>query len=116
MVNYVVVLNSLNKIGTAINDTKYYYDWTTLPNGKYKLTFSYIGSLSNINGYNVPSVHCDLGQAKTFTSSSTRIQSINTKNIGFLTFTGLGLIAPSNLNTPIYLPIPQDFFTRGKQN
>ena len=104
MVSFNIVLNSLNRVtGGATNDCQYNFDWNSLPQGKYKVNFTYMGSLNSINGSRIASFFCDLGQSKVFSTNINATNSVSTRNLGVLTYNGLGLISAYNFNSPIFL-------------
>lgn len=106
---YNIVLNSLNQAsgGTNSNAT-YYFDWTVLQQGQYKVTFSYQGGSNTIITSRYATVSVELGQSKTFTTSSTSTSAPTSRIIGFLTpfimtSTGTSSLISSLNNQPIYL-------------
>lgn len=66
--NYVVVLNSANGVGTYNAQKTYYFDWTTMPRGKYKISFSFVGKVNNIDGTKLALVNIQFGSSKVFTT------------------------------------------------
>ena len=64
MVCYNLILNSVNRIAnTPINNCSFNIDWALLVEGKYNVTFSFIGSCQNvISSSSLPALHIDLGQ------------------------------------------------------
>ena len=66
---YNIVLNSTYGAG-GTNAKTYYYDWSQLPEGKYKCSFSYLGSAQVLNLVTNAKVYLDLGQIKQYESQS----------------------------------------------
>ncbi len=108
---YNIVLNSA--YGTAngdIRNVSFFYDWTRIEQGRYKLTFSFIASLFTTTNTTVCNVFTDLCQTNTYFASnpnSTQYNSFAYQYIGMLrpTFTGTNqyIYAPNNFNGEIYL-------------
>lgn len=82
---YNIVLNSTNIIsGTAINGF-HSFDWTILPESKYKVTFSFMSGPQNLLNYpSIPSLFVDLGQNTIYTSSNNNVSGKTTHFIGML--------------------------------
>jgi len=62
---YNIVLNSNNGAGLS-NAKTFYYDWSLLPEGKYKCSFSYLGSAQVLNQVTNAKVYLDLGQIRQY--------------------------------------------------
>ena len=91
---YNIVFDSVNSVST-LNIDKFYFNWDKLPQGKYKVTFSFVsGILININPL-VPYVLIDLGSSKVFIAG-------NPSNVG-------------NSNTGQFLGTLSTFVTTGGQ-
>ena len=112
---YNVVLNSENRCNTnpldKICNSQYFFDWNVLPEGKYKLTFSFISS--NVNQSNVeyiPILNVALGQSTNFNADPLRISAITTNTIGvlipYVVSANSYLYADKNINHPIILNRP----------
>lgn len=118
---YTIVLNStlgtnqayIDNAGTSTTDIRnvgFYYDWSLLPNKKYKINFSFITSSHTSTGSNVCNVYCDMAQLDTrfgnppYTAVSNRL---NYCYLGSLKFSLIGassyLYADNNTNGNIYL-------------
>ena len=82
---YNIVLNSANIIsGTAVNGF-HSFDWSVLPECKYKLTFSFMSGTQNLLNYpSIPSLFVDLGQNTCFTTSNNSVVAKTTHFIGVL--------------------------------
>lgn len=106
---YNIVLNSLNQVsgGTNANAT-YYYDWSVLQQGQYKVTFTYQGGSNTIITTRFATLAVELGQSKVFATSSTTTQAPTSRIIGILSpfimsSTGTSSLVSSLINQPIYL-------------
>lgn len=55
------LLNSKNGIGGANNQRQYFIDWAKLPQGKYKVHFTYNGGLNNLSGDKYAFITIDCG-------------------------------------------------------
>ena len=62
MKSYNIILNSNNGVGSNNSQKTYYFDWSQLVQGKYELTFSYVGQLNNLTGGSIPLIYIDIGQ------------------------------------------------------
>ena len=112
---YNVVLNSINRCNTNQDDiicnSDFFFDWSVLPEGKYKLSFSYISS--NVNQSNVeyiPILNVALGQSTNFNADPLRISAITTNAIGvlipYVVSTKSYLYADKNINHPLIINRP----------
>ena len=79
---YNIVLNSTNiSSGIAVNGM-HCFDWTVLPDCKYKLTFSFMSGPQNLLAYpSIPCLFVDLGQTTYYTNT---LNSVNAKTTQFL--------------------------------
>jgi hypothetical protein len=84
MTIYNILLNSNNKSGGTNNSAQYYFNWSVLPQGEYKMTFDYLGGSNNLKGEKVALVNIDLGQSQTFQASSTSTSASSSRCIGTL--------------------------------
>ena len=105
---YNIVLNSLNQASGGTNaNASYYYDWSVLQQGKYKMTFSYQGGANNISASRFATIGIDLGQSKTFTTSSTSTTALSSRIVGILSPSFLAvassLVSNISTNSPVYL-------------
>ena len=104
---YNIVLNSANLVSGNTSSAYYNYDWSILPQGEYKATFSFTSTSTNILDLNnVPLLHIDLGQTNSYTTN-TLMNSVNSFCIGnlsavILNSTGFFRNGSCDLNT-IYL-------------
>ncbi len=107
---YNVVLNSGQ--GTVLTDSRtvsFSYDWSRLPEKRYKLTFMFMTSLFTTTNVNVCNIYVDLGQSNTLFASPTT-GSVTTSGYNYLgacRYSGTGanqwLFADENFNVPHYL-------------
>jgi hypothetical protein len=108
---YNVVLNSSQ--GTTVGDNRtvsFSYDWSRLPEKRYKLTFMFMTSLFTTTNVNVCNIYMDLGQANTFFAgnSTGTLPTGGYNYLGMTRYSGTGannwLFADENFNVPHYLP------------
>jgi hypothetical protein len=83
----------------------FYYDWSQLPQGAYKVTFVFVGAIATLTNTTIANIFCDLGQNSQIVSASN--QSYRTGFLGALQFTTSdadgSLYATLTNNIPIYL-------------
>ena len=109
MTVYNIVLNSLNKVSGPNTSCYYHFDWSVLPKGRYKVTFSYQGGSNTISQYYVTLLTVDLGQSNNFISSSVKTIAPSTQIIGHLLSYNVrptpnnSYLINSPDNNPIYL-------------
>ena len=64
---YNIVLNSaFGTVGTDIRTVNFFYDWSILEQGRYKLTFTFITAVLTTTNANVLNIFTDLCQTNTF--------------------------------------------------
>lgn len=107
---YNVILNSgQGTVSTDARTVSFSYDWSRLPEKRYKLTFMFMTSLFTTTNVNVCNIHADLGQTNTFFagSSSGGILPSGYNYLGSCRYSGTGatqwLFADENFNPPHYL-------------
>jgi hypothetical protein len=108
---YNVVLNSaLGTVVSAFNQYTFFYNWGQLPEGRYKVTFSFMSSAGTLLNTSVCNVFMDLGQKYiNFGNNSSNSSVINytRQYLGMLRYSATGansyLFAEENMNPPIYL-------------
>ena len=108
---YNIVLNSA--FGTATGDARnvsFFYDWSRLDQGKYKLTFTFASSNFTTTNANVLNIFTDLCQTNTFFASNpngTRNDTYAYQFLGIARASATGtnnyLYAPNNFNGEMYL-------------
>ena len=111
MTVYNIVLNSLNKVDGPNTSCYYHFDWSVLPRGEYKVTFTYQGGPNTISYFYITTLSVDLGQSKNFKSSPDMVIAPSTQVIGqLLTYnvrpvetTDTSFLISSPDNIPIYL-------------
>lgn len=83
---YTIALNSINKVaGTLNNNAVYNFNWSVLEQGRYEVSFTYLGKSNGFSNSNSPPfVFCNLGQMNSFTTSSTATNAIPTTLLGVL--------------------------------
>ena len=106
---YNVVLNSyLRAAGSTVNDAAYNFDWSVLPEGKYKLTWVFIGGPCDMTPLAVlPMLEIGLGQSSVFRVDPNNVRACSTNCVGILTPNVLAdacyLFADLTTNPPIAL-------------
>ena len=110
---YNVILKTENRTNptSVICKSEYFFDWSVLPEGKYKLSFSFISSNVNQSSVDfIPILNAALGQTTNFTADPLRISAITTNTIGvlipYVVSTASYLYADKNINHPIILNRP----------
>ena len=112
---YNVILNPVNRSNTNaldnISRSQYYFDWTTIPEGEYKLSFTFASTYNETQLDFIACLHVNLGQSRNFKSNSLRVQSQTTNQIGILipydssTTTSI-LYSDQNINHPMIIQRP----------
>jgi hypothetical protein len=75
---YNVICNSVNGIGATNSQKKYNFDWSTLPQGKYEVHYSYVGEINAYNGTKNALLNVELGCSKVFVcGANTQAQTSN---------------------------------------
>lgn len=106
--SYQVVFNST--LGTMNNnflgDYSYYYDWTTIPQGEYLVTMTFLTNNISVvdTKYSGNSVFIDLGQANStvfYPSNQANYNVVNKNFVGMLLFQGVNTLG-STANPPYY--------------
>jgi hypothetical protein len=107
---YNVVLNSdLRVAGSPINNAGFYFDWSALPRGKYKVSWVFVSGVCNMSTLYPPvgMVEINLGQSAVFRADSTNVQASTTNIIGIVTPNALSatafLYADLTTNPPLSL-------------
>ena len=90
---YNIILNSAYGVGTNNSQKTYYFDWSQLMQGRYELTFSYVGQVNNLTGGTIPLLYIDVGQ----------YGNIEILSGSFKNGTYLGFLKPYVLGTVSYL-------------
>jgi hypothetical protein len=105
----VILYSSQGTVSTDTRTVSYFFDWSRLPDKKYKLSFVFITSVFTATNVNVCNIFADLGQTKTFFAGSTSgaILSSGYNYLGMCRYSGTGtsqcLFADETLNAPHYL-------------
>lgn len=108
---YNIVLNtSFGTQGTDIRTMNFFYDWSRLEQGRYKLTFQFVSSILTTTNVSVLNIYTDLCQTNTFFAGNpdgTRNDTYAYQYLGMARASGTGasnyLYAPNNFNGEIYL-------------
>jgi hypothetical protein len=109
---YNIVLNSGMGTADATNGTReinYFYDFSTMEEGNYKVTFSFLTSFFTTTNSTVCNVFLDLGQNSQMAKNQSNSNSQKYPNLflGFLRYSGTGasqhLFADNITNAPVYL-------------
>lgn len=101
---YNVVLQSAIPSQTTVGEI-FYYDWGQLPEGQYKVSFTFISAIATLVNTTVANIFLDLGQDTDLVSASG--QQYRSGYLGMLRYSGTGasnyLFAGLNDNPPTYL-------------
>jgi len=85
--------------------TTFYYDWGKLPDGQYKVTFSFSSIIQTVVGTSIGNIYLDLGQFSTMAVANGKQQRVG--YLGSLKTSGIGVnksyFASVDDNPPIYL-------------
>ena len=82
---YNVVLNSDLRSSGSVSNATYTFDWSILPESKYKVTSNFISSDVDITSLGaIPMLEVDLGQSTVYTTNSTQTRALTTRCIGAL--------------------------------
>jgi hypothetical protein len=110
---YNIVLNSQFGTVATAGDSRaisFFYDWSLLPQGRYKLTFQFNTSTLTTTNTSVLNIFTDLCQTNTFFASNpdgSMKSSYAYQYLGMARATGTGtnntLYAPNNFNGELYL-------------
>ena len=100
--SYVISLISENGTGTYNAGKTYLFDWSVLPDGKYTVSYTYIGKNNTLDGSKLALVNIQLGSSKEFTTS-TQVIAQTSNFIGNLypqAVSGSYVLRTDNLNNP----------------
>ena len=98
---YNIVLDSNNISSGIPSNGLHYFDWTVLPEAKYKVTFSFMSGFQSLaNMPSIPSLYIDLGQNTVYTSSLNTSIAKQTQCVGML--------FPNFINANSYLCTTKD--------
>ena len=101
---YNVVFQSILPSQTTIGEF-FYYDWGQLPQGEYKVTFSFFSGIAYLVNSSIANIYVDLGQQTQIVGASAL--SYKAGYLGSLRFSATGasgsLFAAINDNPPTYL-------------
>ena len=89
MINYTIVLNSVNGTGTAASDKTYPFDFSSWEDGAYNLSFTYVGNEDALAAVHTCNVFASLGTTSVFTTGTTNYAN-TTQQIGHLLERGVG--------------------------
>lgn len=109
---YTVVFSSI--AGTIIGgnaNAVFNIDWAAaMPNQAYKITFSYLGEVNNVDGTTIPMLYANFlaGQNVYVAGSSTgRTQALTQNFLGLLKYKSIGassfIYADNDTNPPVYI-------------
>ena len=101
---YNVVFQSSVPSTTTVGEV-YYYDWAQLPQGEYKVSFSFVSAIATLVDTSVANIYVDLGQNCAYASASNEVY--RSGYLGSLKYSGTGsanyLYSAVNDNPPVYL-------------
>ena len=108
---YNIVLNSaFGTTGADIRTVNFFYDWSRIEQGRYKMTFTFITSVLTSTNVSVMNIFTDMCQTNTFFASNpdgTRNDTYAYQYLGIARASGTGantyLYAPNNFNGEIYI-------------
>ena len=106
---YNIVLNSAyGSTNVDIRNVSYFYDWSRLEQGRYKLTFTFATAVFTTTNANVLNIFTDLCQTNTFFAGNPNSsQSYGFQYLGMARASATGannyLYAPNNFNGEMYL-------------
>lgn len=112
---YDIVLNTRDRSNLTAADnmgrSEYFFDWSVIPNSRYKMTFTFISTDVNMQTTNnIAIVSTNLGQTSCYTCSSTATSAKSSNIIGILSpyvvATNSYLYADKNINISIILNRP----------
>lgn len=122
---YNLVLQSSTGSGNTAN-SQFYFDWGQIPEGKYKVRFTFNSAVVTLNNTYVANIFLDLGQqVNTFIVPSTTLTTPQLRGnyLGTVAASGTGasqyLFADLHTNPPIYLnnrPTNNQLFVEIHQN
>jgi hypothetical protein len=108
---YNVVLNSnlrSNFATTTTSNAIYYFDWSVIPEGKYKLTWVFAGGPCDMNPLDaIPMLSIPLGQSSVFRVDPNATRAASSSVVGLLLPNILSdscyLYADTTTNPPVFL-------------
>ena len=102
---YNIVLNSaFGSLVTDVRTVNFYYDWSRLDQGRYKISMTFISSQFTTSNVNVCNIFTDLCQTNTYFGSN----PFGTLNDSY-GYQYLGMARPSGLGANNYIYAPNDF-------
>jgi hypothetical protein len=124
MIYNVVINSNLRVVGSTTSNADYNFDWSILPQGKYKLTWVFIGAPCDMNPLlSIPMLEMSLGQASVFGVDPANVRASTTNCVGILTPSALAdacyLFGDLATNPPIFLasrPCNNSFNVRIRTN
>ena len=80
---YNIVLNSNNIVSGIASNGIHQFDWTVLPEARYRVTYSFMSGFQNLaNMPSIPMLYIDLGQNTVYTSSINSISARLSQFVG----------------------------------
>jgi len=102
---FTVVFNSDIATATTSVSEIFYYDWGQLPQGEYKVSFSFVSGIATLTNVYCANIFVDLGQDVSLATSNGKV--IRSGYLGSLRYSSTGasstLFASVNDNPPLYL-------------
>ncbi len=104
---YNIVLNSsFGTDGPDIRTENFFYDWSRLEQGRYKLTFTFISSILTTTNTSVLNIYTDLCQTNTFFASNPDGTQYNSLAYQYLGMARASATGATSINThPIILMV-----------
>ena len=117
---YTVILNSELKNSGTTSNASYFFDWSILPESKYKMTAVFTSGFANMGSIaDIALLEVQLGQMTVYKANSTQTRATSTNCIGFLlpneTSTSTFMYGDITTIPPLYLnnrPNANDFYVK----
>jgi hypothetical protein len=81
---YTLLINSKDANSGSIDNNRFFFDWDTFDDGKYKVYVQFISSVLTSSFEKIPSLFIELGQSNSFSVNKTLIISQNSIFVGQL--------------------------------
>jgi hypothetical protein len=105
--NVVISTNNYYRSNGSFSSLDYAIDWSFLPEQAYKVHFTYLGGVNNLNGSEIANLFIDLGATTNTYNAGNNVNALTSSFLGVLKPYVLGtssfLLAEDNTNVPIYI-------------
>jgi hypothetical protein len=111
---YTVVLNSYLRLpGTSVNNATYNFDWSNaMPEGNYRLTWSWVSSNVSATSADIILISAELGQSHTFLADPVSVKAQSSLILGTAVANEIGGLSfyygDRNSNGPMELGLPKN--------